>query len=298
MADLLTGTRPGWWPVDRLIAGYLTAQGLLVAAYYGQVRSAGLWLAFHAVGIALIVLAARARPRPATLAWRIHALFHYWYPLPFVAACYKTVAVLIPPVRGVQYDRGMAHWDLAIWGVHPTVWLERLYAPWLTEFLQIAYSLFIPAVLLVAVWLWKQGRLEAFRYYAFLIALGFLASYAGYMLAPVRGPRFLLAGEQTLPLRGLWVFGWLQQTLDRLESAHFDCFPSGHTELTLLACWGSRAVSMKLFRVFAVYSIVIVFSPIYLRYHYTVDVIAGAALAAVLCAAGPYLYRAKGFLVG
>jgi hypothetical protein len=41
--------------------------------------------------------------------------------------------------------------DFALWGVHPTVWLERVQTTALTEFLQITYSLFIPALLLVAV---------------------------------------------------------------------------------------------------------------------------------------------------
>jgi membrane-associated phospholipid phosphatase len=168
----------------------------------------------------------------------------------------------------------------------------------LTEFLQLAYSLFIPAVLLTAFLLWRQRRLPAFRYYAFLISLGFLASYVGYLAVPVHGPRFFLAGLQREPLRGLWLFPWLQQALDRLESAHYDCFPSGHTELTLLACWGSRQVSRKLFRAFFVYSVLIVFATVYLRYHYTVDVIAGAALAAGLLWATPYLYRAKRLFVG
>ena len=43
-------------------------------------------------------------------------------------------------------------------------------------------------------------------------------------------------------------------TLDRLESAHYDCFPSGHTELTILAWWGSRMVSNRLFRVYFAYT--------------------------------------------
>jgi len=285
--------RPGWWPVDRLILGYLAAAGLLIGAYFPRVPGAGLLLGLHAAAAALIVLAVRARPRPGTASYKVQTVFRYWYPLPYVAACYKVMAVLIPPVRGVQFDAEMARLDLALWGANPTVWLERLYAPWFTELLQIAYSLFVPVVLLVAVLLWWQRRREAFRYYAFLIALGFLASYVGYLLVPVRGPRFLLAGIQRLELRGLWLFPWLQQALDRLESAHYDCFPSGHTELTLLAWWGSRQISTNLFRGFSVYSVLILFATVYLRYHYTVDVFAGAALAAVLLVMAPYLYRLK-----
>jgi membrane-associated phospholipid phosphatase len=307
MAQVLTGARPaahaeaapaGWWPVDRLIFGYLAASAALIGIYFGQVPGAGFLLSLHLAGMALIVAAAGARPRPGSAGLRLLTVFRHWYPLPFVASCYKVSALLIPPMRGVQLDEEMARIDRALWGADPTIWLERVHSPWLTEFLQIAYALFVPAVLLVAVLLWRGRRLAEFRYYAFLISLGFLASYVGYVLAPVRGPRFLLAHLQHIELRGLWLFGWLQRTLDQLESAHYDCFPSGHTELTLLAWWSTRRISMKLFRGYTVYSILIVVATVYLRYHYTIDVFAGAALAFVLLAGAPHLYRTKRPLIG
>ncbi len=307
MAQVLTGARPsthtevalpGWWPVDRLIFGYLAASAVLIGIYFGQVPGAVWLLALHAAGMASIAAAAKVRPRPGSTAQRLLTVFRHWYPLPFVASCYKVVALLIPPMRGVQLDAEVARLDRAIWAANPTVWLERVHTAWLTELLQIAYSLFIPSVLLVAALLWRRKRLAAFRYYAFLISLGFLASYVGYVLAPVRGPRFLLASLQHIDLQGLWLFNFLQRTLDQLESAHYDCFPSGHTELTLLAWWSSRQISMKLFRAYTVYSILIVFATVYLRYHYTIDVFAGAALAFLLLAAAPYIYCAKRPLIG
>ena len=39
------------------------------------------------------------------------------------------------------------------------------------------------------------------------------------------------------------MFHWMRTTLDRIESAHYDCFPSGHVELTVLAWWSSRQIS-------------------------------------------------------
>ncbi len=307
MAEVLTGahsaahaevTPTGWWPVDRLIFGYLAASVVLIAIYFGRIPGAAWLSTLHVAGMAVIIAAAGARPRPGSRGSKLLRVFRHWYPLPFVASCYKIAALLIPAVRGVQFDAEIAWLDRSLWGADPTVWLERVHTPWLTELLQVAYSLFVPAVLLVACLLWRRGRLAAFRYYAFLISLGFLASYVGYLLAPVRGPRFLLAPLQHIELRGLWLFGWLQRTLDQLESAHYDCFPSGHTELTVLAWWSTRQISMKLFRAYSVYSILIVVATVYLRYHYTIDVFAGAALAFVLLAITPHIYCAKRPLIG
>ena len=276
-----------WWPVDKVMVSYLAAAGALLLCFSGRIPQAVWLLPLHIAGIALILLAMRSRSRAS---WD----FRHWYPLPYVAACYKEMSVLIPAVRGTGMDRQLADLDQAIWGVHPTVWLERIQSPLLTELVQILYSLFIPAVLLVAAVLWSRRRYPEFRAYAFLIALGFLVSYVGYVAVPARGPRFLLAGLQHTELRGLWVYQVLRVGLDRLESAQYDCFPSGHTELTMLACWGSRWISRRVCRVYCAYTLSIVFATVYLRYHYTVDVMAGAAVAVALAAGAPYLYRLLG----
>jgi membrane-associated phospholipid phosphatase len=152
----------------------------------------------------------------------------------------------------------------------------------------------VPAVLLIAFLLWGRARHAEFRYYAFLIALGFLLSYVGYVLVPARGPRFFLRNLQTVDLRGLWVTRALQATLDKLESKAWDCFPSGHTELTILACWGSRLISGRLFWLYFAYTLSIIFATVYLRYHYTIDLLAGAAVAALLLLIAPPLYLILG----
>lgn len=276
-----------WWPVDKVILGYLAATGGLLLAFWSRVPDAAGLFALHVAGAVLVVLAARF---PSRLSW----IFRHWYPLPYVAACYKEMSILIPTIRGVDLDRPLADLDRAIWGMDPTVWLERIQTPLLTETLQILYSLFVPAVLLVAVILWRRGRYAEFRTYAFLIAAGFLVSYAGYLAVPARGPRFLLAALQHVPLRGLWLYEALRVGLDKLESAHYDCFPSGHTELTVLAWWGSRLISRRLWYTYFGYTLSIVFATVYLRYHYTVDVMAGLAVAAALVVLAPRFYTLLG----
>jgi membrane-associated phospholipid phosphatase len=307
--DLNDSAPAGWWPVDKVFLVYLSGIGALIAANFARVPDAGWLLAGHALGLALIVAAGGAA-RPIRAAARV---FHYWYPLAYIPLCYKEMALLIPSIRGVDFDAALARLDHRLWGADPVVWLERLQSPWLTEYLQFAYTLFIPCVVLVGVWLWLVGRRfqahagfpagfgggaarkrrptgHEFRFYAFVITLGFLGSYLGYFLVPVRGPRFYLAALPHAPLAGVWMFDTLQHLLDHLESAHYDCFPSGHTALTMIACWGSRRISPRVFLGFCLYTASIVFATVYLRYHYTVDVLAGAGLAAVVLLVAPRLY--------
>jgi membrane-associated phospholipid phosphatase len=281
---LAPGLAHRWWAVDRLIFAYYAATGVLELLYWRAIPGVAAIVLIKLAAVALVVVAVR---RPS----RFGFSFHHWYPLLYVSACYKEMALLVPAIRGSSADRWLADVDFAFWGAHPTVWLERIASPPLTEALQILYSLFIPAVLAVAFVLWRRRQYSEFRYYAFLIALGFLASYIGYLLVPARGPRFLLAHLQHANLHGWWLFRPLQTLLDHLESAHYDCFPSGHTALTMLAWWSARRLSNRAFRAYFLYTLCIIFATVYLRYHYTIDVLAGAALAALLIAVAPVVYR-------
>ncbi len=287
--------RADWWPIDKVILAYFGATTVLELAYWSRLPNPWELLIVHLAG-ALLIVAAVAGPRYYWRGseWSISHVFRHWYPVFYVFYCYKEMSILIPALRSTDADAALAKLDFDVWGAHPCVWLERISSPLLTEVLQIVYSGFVPVVLLMGLILWRQRRYSDFRYYAFLIPIGFLVSYVGYLLVPAKGPRFLLQHLQTQELRGLFIYDWLRATLDRIESAYFDCFPSGHTEMTILAWWSSRAISPNLARVMIVYTLGIIFATVYLRYHYTVDVLAGAVVAGAVIWVAPRVYRALG----
>jgi membrane-associated phospholipid phosphatase len=273
------------WPVDKVILAYFAFAVAVILLWWGSLPASPLLLSLHLVGTALLLAAVRY---PGPISW----FFRNWYAVLYVAFCYKEMEILVPVVRRCQdADQWLADLDYSLWHANPTVWLERIQSPLLTEYMQVVYTLFVPAVLWIAFLLWKDRRHPEFQYYAFLLTLGFLVSYVGYLIVPARGPRFLLRYLQHLPLQGLWFFHSMQGGLDRLESIAYDCFPSGHTELTLLAWWSSRRFAGSLFWPYFAYTSSIIFATVYLRYHYTIDVLAGAGVAAALFAAGPSLYR-------
>lgn len=244
-----------------------------MAVFAAKIEHSALIFTAHVLGIGLI-------------AGYRGFVFRHWYPLPYIALCYREMSMIIGSVRTASADELLAGWDAAIWHADPVLWLGLIESPLLTELTQVAYALFVPAVLLVAVILWREKRFVEFRGYAFLLTLGFLVSYLGYLLVPARGPRFFLP-----PLHGLWLYPHVRQTLDVLESAHYDCFPSGHVEMTVLAWWGARRISARLGWIYAGYIAITIFATVYLRYHYSVDVMAGLAVAAVILAGAPRLMR-------
>ena len=137
----------------------------------------------------------------------------------------------------------------------------------------------------------RDRAVRVLHFYSFLITFGFLSSYLGYLAVPIRGPHTLLDGHYSFELDGTWILREVRHLIVVLEGAHWDCFPSGHTALMLLMIWSAWLFSRAAFVVLVPWGGALIFATVYLRYHYVVDVIAGAILAAVVMLVAAPLFR-------
>jgi membrane-associated phospholipid phosphatase len=210
-----------------------------------------------------------------------------------VLSIFDSLGPLIAGMHTTTFDSSLISIDHALFGVHPTVWLERLISPTLSALLQFAYIsyYFIPLALGFA--LIAGGRLEEFEEALFGILLCFYLSYVGYLIVPAIGPRFTLSHLQT---SGLQVPPFVEKTqdlLNGLEKNKTDAFPSGHTAVSLVSlyyAWSKK--EKKLFVGLIPVVTGLLFSTVYLRYHYVIDVIAGIALSILTVYLAPILFAA------
>ena len=128
-----------FWPIDKLDSGVFRLHGRVlscVVEYDSPTRPR--FLPGTLSGSAVAGLRGQAAQSPP--AW----LFRNWYPLLYVASCYKEMANVFPLVRGVNFDQPLSDLDQRIWGLQPGVWLASIQTPVLTEFLQWIYTLLFP----------------------------------------------------------------------------------------------------------------------------------------------------------
>jgi membrane-associated phospholipid phosphatase len=210
-------------------------------------------------------------------------------PVFFVIVIYELLGGIIPSLRP-DVDALLMKIDLALFDVHPTIWLERFFVPWLTDFLALAYAsyYFIPVVLIVILYFW--GKEEEFSVTICTLLLGYYLSFIGYITMPTIGPRFTLESVQNIPLEGGGFAGSLIHILNAIEGTKMDCFPSGHTQMTLISLWFAFTYRRPLFWIYLPISIALIFSTVYLRYHYVIDVLAGFAFAGTTLLLGPRLW--------
>ena len=209
-----------------------------------------------------------------------------------VAVVFNSLGALIAGMHSNTFDARLIAVDLAIFGVHPTVWLERFATPLLTDLLQAAYLSYYFIPLALGVLLIARGRFGSFEEVLFGILLCFYCSYLGYLLIPAIGPRFTLSHLQSGNLQVSPFTAKIQEALNALEKNKTDAFPSGHSAVSVLSlyyAWQER--EKALFAVLLPVVMGLIVSTVYLRYHYVIDVIAGIALAGLTIALAPGLRR-------
>jgi len=291
-------------PADIVAIAYLVIIAALILIFRYRIDVWHWLLAAHAVGIGFVFLISwldRSRrmdsspSRPITPSPRLPfvSFIHGWYPVALIPITFKELTYLIPKVHPRDFDSALAAIDYQVFRAHPTVWLERFTWPPLTELLQICYPTYYFLPIILGGFIWRSGKTERFRFWVFVVTIAFYLSYLGYVAVPAIGPRFLpeILEAQTKPLTGLLFFETVRETLNRAEGLTRDCFPSGHTEITLVAVYYAWRFHRKTFRFFLPLGAAIVLSTVYLRYHYVVDVVAGALLAGVVILTARHIFR-------
>lgn len=236
--------------------------------------------------IGLIGLFARRAESTRSKLW---TGIHRWYVYPIILFVYKELYLMVRPIHPIDYDTlliAIDHWMI---GVNPTQWMAQFIHPFITEILQIAYTSYYLLFVLLGVEMYRRNPVQEFDTAAFYIVYGFYLSYLGYFLLPAVGPRFTLHEFSLLDMDmpGLLLTKAFRDFVNFAESVPVgvenpvavvqrDVFPSGHTQLSLVMVYLAFRYHLQTRWLFVVLVTLLIIGTVYLRYHYVIDLIAGA----------------------
>ena len=295
--------------IDCITQGYVALVAVLVLLFHNH--TVPLWpmlLAAHAgclLGVHWIIrLASTFRRSPAL------DLLRHFYPVLLYTAFYRETGALNQLFFSGFMDPAFIRIEQGLFGMQPSIaFMEAL--PWLpvSELFYASYFSYYVMIVGVGVALYFRNRRQFFHYVS-LVSFVFYCCYLTYIFLPVIGARvfFQECGGAALP-DYVRPEGWPvayppQVTLgpfykimlliyDRFE-AMGAAFPSSHVAVALCTLTFSWRYLPRLRAPHAVAVTLLSVSTVYCRYHYAVDVLAGAAAGALLVAAGERLYRKWG----
>ncbi len=273
-------------PADTITALFSFLLLILTAIFYKKIPSAGYLMLIYASLIFFQLTVVRLSRLNLFLTLTRDIVF----PVISVLIIFDSLELIVHNINPQDLDYFLIRLDYLIFGVHPTVVLEKIMNPLLTDVLQVAYSTyyFLPVMLGVALKL--KGGDEDFEKSLFLILLCFYLSYVGYVLVPALGPRYAMEHLHEGELAGFLVSRPIQDTLNLLEGIKRNAFPSGHTGVTLIVLFLAFRYVRRLFWIMLTPAILLIIATVYCRYHYVIDVIAGILLTVVTIAVGEVYY--------
>ncbi len=235
---------------------------------------------------------------------KVWVWIHYWYIAPLILITFKELNFLIKPIRVWDYDYLFIKIDRFIFHGDPTKFLAQYSFPLLTEILQIIYGMFYFLPIILAIALLRKNRYVAMDFAVFIVIYGFYLSYVGYFTLPGIGPRFTLHNFANInkDLPGLFLTNFLREMVNLGESlsantpnpaavVQRDVFPSGHTMLTLIVMFLSIKLKSRSKYFLVPVGALLIFSTVYLWYHYVIDLVGGTVFMIFCVWSGKYIFN-------
>lgn len=259
----------------------------LVLAFAGLLGPAILWYGrpsgWEASTLAFFFVAATPlafRWAEARLESRVAGVVADLFPGVAFLVLYSQLGPLCDLLHPTLADARLQQIDRFLFGVQPSVWLEPHLRPWMNDVLMACYASYFLWPVLVGVYFIRRHDDLAFDRWAASVTIFSVLNFVCYLLVPAIGPRFELAGAFHGPIVGLL---WAGRLAEAFRHSPFlrDCFPSGHTALTLMVLWETRRRIRPFFWVVLPIGLGLITATVACRFHYGIDLVCAVPLAAV-----------------
>lgn len=276
---------------DALTIGTTIFMLAAVLAAWAALSDPLLEVGFHGLTLAALVagvgVGRDADPGKDTL-WRLpgYAMWLYVY--------HRGAGVFIEELGLPTYERALSAADHALFGGDVSLLLQAWHDPLLTEVVQLAYSSYYVVLFALPLGLALRGRHREMALTLGLVIIAHTTLVLGNTLMPARWPVLLHQDPRVAEVivypfatEGLWLTAPLRDSIANGTRMLWDSMPSGHTCISLLMTVVAGRFMPRLLWLMAPLTAGIVFGTLYLRYHYGVDILAGAALAGLVLWFGP-----------
>lgn len=219
------------------------------------------------------------------------------YPLLLYPGVYVEIETMNRMLAAPRIDPWLLRADHALFGFQPAeIFPVAMSQPLFSEFMHVSYLSFYAMVGGIPLWLAARNR-PACRHFIAVMSLMFYACYAVFLFVPAWGPRVLSADtperawfeaqyghtprpvpEETtrLPIHQALAF------VERHGEIPAAAFPSSHVAVALGTTWLAWRHLRGIRWLHLFFTLTILFSTVYTRAHYAVDVFGGILAAAVL----------------
>ncbi|AKU89925.1 phosphatase PAP2 family protein [Vulgatibacter incomptus] len=197
-------------------------------------------------------------------------------PIFYIVGLYLNLNPILDAVNIPIADDLLMRADQRIFGLQPSIWLQAQVPPLLNDVLLGAYTTYFVWPLALGLVLWFKRKEIQFDEWVTALMFFYAVNYALYALVPAMGPRYFQAAFFDGP-----VHGYLAPQIDlmfRGSPLARDCFPSGHTGVSLLVLAYAWREARRFFWIALPILLCLIAGTLAGRFHYGVDLLAAVPL--------------------
>ncbi len=254
--------------VDWLFWIYNSITLALLLLFGGSVHNRWTFLASNFALLFISYFIIRFKVNGSANRWTI--FLRNWYPYPYFFYLHWESGKINHLFFSHTFDPLVQQWDKAIFGVHLHDILYHFQPLWFSELIHFTYFFYYIIILLPAFLLYKNDFLS-FKQFIYDISLLYLLHYFFFYVFPVLGP----VTEHYVKFQHGVFFVPLMDLIYKIGDSPGGAIPSSHVSIAILSwCWiylRRKTVAWCIFPIL----IGLIFSTVYLSYHYTIDAVSG-----------------------
>ena len=277
-------TAAPWWraalkscgPYEWVTLVYLGVLNLLLFVFYRNLPGAAKYFLLHctiAVGILSLAWAAERWPSAGL------RFVRHWYPFALFIFFFEELHYLVHLIFPGWFDHWLIAFDFALFGVHPTVWLEKFATPATNDLMAFFYLTYYGYTVALVGVLYARKKWRPFWTVMTATATAYVMGYLIALAFPIEGPYHTLRTLQQ-GARGGGPVTALMDFIQRFGRVHGAAFPSLHVAGAFVALLGPRKYVRGLFWAFLPLFAAMCVSTVYGRYHYVADIFGGLLIGA------------------
>ena len=273
---------------DALVLGALAFFSLLALVFSSMVDGWGI-LVLKNAAVGLVFLGAvHVTPRISHRFWR------FFMRVAAITLSYAYLFGAVDKLQMIVHQEWMDYYVLDleqyVFGVQPTLWIEKYITPWLTEWMMFSYVIYVPLYpVLCGIIYFTRGELPMEEYF-FTLGLTNILCDIGFILFPVASPLYFIRELYSVPLDG-YVFTYLGELMRSQLHYAGGSIPSPHAAAATIMWIMAYRYHRFSFHVLTPVILSLYVSTFYGRYHYLTDAVVGVLVAFIALALAPSLMR-------
>lgn len=180
--------------------------------------------------------------------------------------------------------------ESAIFGMQPSLEFPALFPNLVfSELMYIAYFSFYLLILFFSLYVYFKKK-DYFIEAVFKLSASLYIFYFIFCLFPSAGPQFYFASPNNI-LPDAFIFDKVMHFIQKMAEEPTGAFPSSHVGISVIILLMSRKRIPHFFNIALPFVILLIFSTIYIKAHYTIDAIAGLLIAPFILYLSDFLYH-------